>query len=130
MRLPIRTRVVLGIVAIFFAGAITGAFLGARVQMEAQTERAKIENLPESIMDMLDQRLELSDAQSELFRPLVAKACGELHDVYDRNYAEVGEIMGKYYKLMSKDLSKEQQETLIEMESVLRAKAGELNGRP
>ena len=123
MTRPIILRVALSVVAIFLAGAVAGAFLGARFQLETQTKRAEIGNLSDNVMDMLDKRLSLSAEQSAKFTPMVDEACGELRSVYQASSTKVHDIMRNYYHRMSKDLSAKQAAILEDMESELRAKA-------
>lgn len=126
MTAALRLRVTLGVLAIFAAGVVSGAFFGARLQLEKQSKQAEINNLPESVMAMLDQRLSLSKEQSAEMTPLVEQACTDLRQVYKENFAEVGDILRKYYGLMAPKLSAEQAKTLEKMEAELRAKADEL----
>ena len=128
MTKPILLRVTLGVVAIFLAGAVAGAFVGARFQLETQTKRAEIGNLSENVMSMLDKRLGLSPEQFESIQPHVNEASHKLRTVYENSSAEVSRIMGEYYKRMLNDLSEEQAAILKEMESELREKARRLDG--
>ncbi|MCH1505020.1 MAG: hypothetical protein L7V86_15680 [Verrucomicrobiales bacterium] len=128
MTKPILLRLILGVLAIFLAGLVAGAFLGARFQLETQTKRAEIGNLSENVMSMLDKRLALSPEQSESIRPHVNEASDELRAVYEKSSAEVSSIMGEYYKRMLSDLTEEQAAILKEMEAELREKARRLDG--
>ena len=120
-------RIGLAVLVIFVAGAVTGAFLGARLQMEKQTKRAEIDQLPDNVMEMLETRLSLSAEQSKKIEPDVKEACSELHEVYDASSKRVGQILGKYYGRISKDLSKEQSAILAKMENELREEAEKMS---
>ncbi len=120
-------RIVLAVIAIFVAGGVTGAFLGARVQMEKQTKRAEIGQLPENVMEMLEKRLSLSTEQSNKIEPEIREACVELREVYQASSVSVRKIMGKYYGRISKDLSNDQAAILADMEEELRKKAQKLS---
>ena len=122
----LRIRIAIGVAAIFLAGGIAGAFVGAGIEQRQIQQNAEIDRLPQSGMDMLDSRLDLSADQIDSLTPLVDDACGELQQIFRKNRREVSETLHKYYVLIKPSLNTEQAEILGAMEAELARKAGEL----
>ena len=122
----LRIRIGVGIAAIFLAGGIAGGFVGAGMEQRQLQQQAEIEQLPNSVMNMLDARLDLSPAQIETLTPIVDDACDELRVIFQENRKAVSQVLHKYYELIEPSLEGEQAEILGAMEAELTQRAGEL----
>ena len=80
MKLP-NWKVSLSLVAIFLAGAITGAVLTLRVVKRVAAQQGQFEKWPSLILSRMQSRLKLTPEQTARIQPAVDQAARDLRDL-------------------------------------------------
>lgn len=121
-------KIIIGLVAIFVLGNVSGAFIGARFQEERHEKRDKVDNLEVNLRELLEQELSLTEEQKEIIEPLIAEACLAIRKVYRDGSDEIEKIVLRYHDRIALELSPEQDRIFKELERKRKQQAAKNHG--
>ncbi|MGK0189791.1 MAG: hypothetical protein ACI9R3_005609 [Verrucomicrobiales bacterium] len=110
-------RILLGLVAIFVFGNVSGAFIGARFQEERHEKRDKVDNLEVNLLELLEKKLTLTDDQKAVIEPMVGEACLEIRAIYRRGADDIETIVRQYHDRIAMELTPDQDKIFKELEA-------------
>lgn len=114
---PSRWKIVLALVAIFVAGAVTGAYLPHAIRRwGAPPARPSAEEMAAHLQARFKRGLGLDATQAEKIRPLLEESARNLRNLRAESERKVVESMEALHKELRAVLTPEQQKKLEEME--------------
>jgi hypothetical protein len=112
-----RTRNILVVCAIFLAGMITGGLPSAVFGERIVEHRLRVENLRNSLLDILVRELQLSESQLRRIEPIVSEACEDYRQITQETVGRVGRLVQETNERISRELSPAQAARLAELEA-------------
>src|SRR5437762_8772246 len=110
-----RWKIVLTLIAIFVAGAVTGGFLTIRaMKYEIPRQSKVLPGTPFSV-DRWRARLRLTPEQDLKLSPIAQQADNELRNLYALNLREIGGILDRAQDRMNPILQPDQRQRLQQM---------------
>lgn len=116
-------KLVLLLVGIFAAGAVTGAFLSVKLRHEYRPPGPRPEEWGPNKIKKLSERLELSAEQREKLRPIIARDVEDLGRIRTTSIAESRRILERMERDINSALTEEQRRKFAEMNAESREKA-------
>lgn len=120
-------KAILTFMGIFIAGAVFGGFLTLRFypQPEPATPAvrkspAPLERVAPQILERLAHRLELTPAQKEKIRPIIAEADREMRRLRQDGFRATLTISKEMYAQVAQELTPDQAEKLEQMQEKMR----------
>jgi len=118
-------KIGLCLVAIFAAGAVTGAMLTVRMVKAYIARQATLDRWAGNAMKDYQKKLDLTPAQAEKLKPVFEEAAKELREIRSNTTSNTIQVLRKMNEDVSRDLTPEQQKKLdeIKREFVARLRA-------
>jgi len=120
-------KAILAFTGIFISGAVFGGFLTLRFypQPEPATRAVRkfpppLERVAPQILERLAQRLELTEAQQEKIRPIIAEADREMRRLRQEGFRAAFAVSKEMYAQVARELTPEQAEKLEQMQQEMR----------
>ena len=110
-----RWKIVLTLIAIFVAGAVTGGLLTIRATKYEMPRRSELPPGMPFAMDRWRARLRLTPEQDLKLRPIAQQANNELRNLYALNLRERDGILDRAQDRMNPSLRPDQQQRLRQM---------------
>ena len=107
MKLP-NWKVSLSLVAIFLAGAVTGAVLTLRVVKRIAAQQGQFEKLPGLILGRMQTKLALTPEQTARIKPAVEQATRDLRDLRTSAGTTILAILATLETQIERELTPEQ----------------------
>lgn len=122
MRLFKYWKLILGLLVIFTAGAVTGSLLTLQAVKQAVAERSTFHWWVQSRLREMDRRLKLTHEQRQKISPIIEKAGGEFQTIAGDTMGQVMALLEKTHHEISAELTPEQKLELhkIELEAMQR----------
>jgi len=112
-----RTRNILVVAAIFLAGMITGGLPSAVFGERLVEHRLRVENLRNALLEILEQELDLSEAQVQRIEPILSEACEEYRELTLDTVNRVGRLVQGTNERIARELTPVQAARLAELEA-------------
>ena len=112
-----RTRNILVVSAIFLAGMITGGLPSAVFGERIVEHRLRVENLRNSLLEILERELELSPSQLDRIDPIVTEACEKYRAMTQETVDRVGRLVQETNERIARELNSTQASRLAELEA-------------
>ena len=120
--------ILLGLLAIFFAGAVVGGVVVVKIVQKKAADRMNSDRWEPGIMTWLQTKLSLTTEQQEQVRPAVRRAVGQLRELRSQADDRRQSIFGEMFSEVGADLTPVQ---LQELRALLeKGKFRELTSRP
>jgi Spy/CpxP family protein refolding chaperone len=120
-------KAILAFMGIFIAGAVFGGFLTLRFYPQPEPAApavrkfpAPLERVAPQILERLAHRLELSPAQKEKIRPIIAEADREMRRLRQDGFRATLTVSKEMYAQVARELTPEQAEKLEQMQQEMR----------
>ena len=110
-----RWKIVLTLIAIFVAGAVTGGLLTIRAAKYEMPRRSELPPGAPFAVDRWRARLRLTPEQDLKLRPIAQQADNELRNLYGLNLREIDGILDRAQDRMNPILRPDQQQRLRQM---------------
>ena len=123
MKQFLKLKLLMGLVAIFVAGSVSGGFVGARIQKESSHDLSKMEKFKDHILEYLTTELSLRPDQVAKIEPMIADATEEFRVIHRESAARVEKVIRKYHYKISDELDPDQVKIIKELERKRRLKA-------
>lgn len=112
-----RTRHILIVAAIFFAGVVTGGLPSVSLGERRGELRLRVDNLRDSLQEILRAELQLTEEQSARIAPLVSQACEDYRRITLDTVHRVGELVQATNERIARELTPPQAERLRALET-------------
>ncbi len=120
-------KAILAFTGIFIAGAVFGGFMTLRFYPQPKPAALAVQKFPmplervtPQILGRLAHRLELTDAQKEKIRPIIAQADREMRRLRQESFKATLTVSKEMYAQVARELTPEQAEKLEQMQQEMR----------